>query len=474
MAVRKEMSFFPEQIDLTKITDISLSSKQVKKNSIFCAIQGNKFHGLDFKEEVFVKGAKFILSDRKTDDRDERVIFVSDLQQKLPLLLREYYNDEFPQNIIAITGTNGKSSVVNYIQQILAKTQHKSAMLGTLGFRANFADDISTGLTTPDICSFYRFLNYCKKNNCENFSFEASSHALDQGRFAGVAIKIAAFTNLSQDHLDYHQNMENYFQAKAKLFTNDYLVKDSVVVINNNDPYGQKLYKNCKESQKKILTFGRDADISYYFEPIKRRKLIKIFNQEYEIGANFLAEFELVNLACAVAVIEAMGYKFSSSDLAFLSNEKGRISVIDYPAKQAKIVIDFAHTEAALANILKALKPTANNLLLVFGCGGDRDQDKRAKMGLVAEQYADYVIVTDDNPRYENPEKIRKEILQSMHNAKEVADRREAIRKAFNQIEKGDILVIAGKGHEEYQIIKDQKNYFSDLEEVKTIIEDAK
>ena len=452
------------------ITNLTLNSKKVTKNSVFVALKGTKSNGNDYIDAAFSQGAICVLSDN-INAIERNIFYIANLKEKMAKIAQFFYPN-LPHNIIAVTGTNGKTSVVDFIRQLLWLLKSQVATIGTMGIYRN--DKLLEPVinTTPDIFSLHQAFSDFAKENCDNVVFEASSHAIDQARIAGLAINIAAFTNLTQDHLDYHQNMENYFAAKAKLFSS-YLISNGIAVINSDSDYAKKLKAICNLRRIKTITYGRrDADLLLH--SYENNKITLNYNNiSYEAVFNLSGDFQIDNILCAVAILLALNIDMKDiiSVTANLVAVKGRIEEVQL-AENFRVFVDYAHTPAALENILLSLKPYVaeqGRLIVVFGCGGERDMAKRAIMGEIADKYSDYIIITDDNPRNEDASSIRTEILSAINNktVQEIPDRTTAIKTALDIAQEGDIILIAGKGHENYQIIADQKLYFDDVEIVK-------
>lgn len=447
---------------------ITCNSKEVKPGSLFVAIKGLKFNGEDYVEEALAKGASTIVvsSEFKGKIIQNKIIKVENPRKYLSLAAKEFFLRQ-PENIVAVTGTNGKTSTANFFKQICNHIGFKSASIGTLGV---VCDEVifnnNDALTSPDPVKLHEILQTLADNKVTHVSLEASSHGLDQYRLDGVDIKAGALTNLTRDHLDYHSSMEKYFEAKLRLFTE--LVKETAV-INADIPEFNVLYSRCKEKNLRIISYGKKGGDIKLIDYNNSSLILDISGIKYKTAFNILGEFQIYNVMCALGLAVSVGIETKSaiSTLPTLSAVSGRLEYIG-EVNQAKVFVDFAHKPDALANVLNSLRNlTKGNIHVVFGCGGDRDQGKRAIMGEIAQELADIVIVTDDNPRTEDPAKIRSQILESCPKAIEVVGRSQAIKIALNQLKPYDVLVIAGKGHEDYQIIGIEKIHFSDQEEVR-------
>lgn len=450
-----------------EVAGLATDSRKVKENYIFFALKGENFNGEDFIPDSVRNGAKAIITTQSFPN--------TDLQTLVSKFCSIYFND-IPENYIAVTGTNGKTSTVNFIAQILNRLGKNSASVGTLGvlingdFEKNICD---TGMTSPDIITLYENLSTLKKQNINYVAIEASSHGLHQNRFGKLKFDICCFTNFTQDHLDYHKTFEEYFSAKKLLFTN-FTKPGSVAVLNADISEYTKLKKTCEENNIKVFDYGNNGKTLKILNSETENYGLKIYleyaDEVYSITPKLYGAFQVENIACAILAVA--NYGFTISEVIKACNDlkpvKGRMEVINIPRKKASAAVDYAHTPDALEKAIKAAKKhSKNRIITIFGCGGDRDKTKRPLMGKIAIQNSDIVIVTDDNPRTENAEQIRKEILAQAKNAIEIADRKEAILHGLNILQEGDVLLVAGKGHEDYQIIGDKKIHFSDSEVIK-------
>ncbi len=496
-------------IDVNSLKGVTQNSSSVEEGYLFAALKGVKLDGNDFIDDALSRGASVILSDNKKHDdkRDKRVITVENAREQFSHIVAEFYKKQ-PQNIIAVTGTNGKSSVVHFIDQILKKTSRKSAYIGTL----------SGNMTTPDPVSLHEKLAKMADNGVEYVAIEASSHGLEQYRIDGARVNVAAFTNLTQDHLDYHHNMEEYFTAKKRLFS-EILNENGTAVLNADIAQYHELKELCENRGIKVISYGEkgkeikleSCKISGLGQNIK----IKFYGVNYDVVIPLIGHFQIMNILCALGCCvagESKGLdtnfdslteekleasdgephgsakpKWRLNEVAHSKNEQryeqylaaiqelepaqGRLQKVSSDCGKYNAYIDYAHSPDALANVLETLRDYTNgNLICVFGCGGDRDKTKRSLMGGVAEKYADILIVTDDNPRSENPASIRSDILSGINskNIHEIPDRRQAINFAVEQMQTEDILLVAGKGHEQGQIFSDHTEKFDDVTEVNT------
>lgn len=457
------------------VTGITADSRLVKRGNLFAALPGSKGDGRSFIEAAIHHGASVILAPQGTvlpDNAGEDVVLITDdnPRKKFAHIAAAFY-DRQPETIVAVTGTSGKTSTVSFTQQLWDLCGIKScASLGTLGTRGPNIRKYG-GLTTPDSQALMAELADLSASGITHLAMEASSHGLDQYRLDGVALKAAAFTNLSRDHLDYHQDMDHYFQSKTRLFT-DLLPSDGMAVVPVDDEWGQKLLPLITQ---KTITLGGDIRIEA-IEAVPHGQSVSLnaFGMSYQIDLPLVGDFQVRNALTALGLVVASGIDADQaiSHLSSLQKIEGRLQQIEGHKDGAGIYVDYAHKPAALETILKTLRPhTQGRLICVFGCGGDRDPGKRPMMGKIAHDMADVVIVTDDNPRSEDPSSIRQQILAQAPGALEIGDRRKAIADAVNMARAGDVVVIAGKGHETGQIIADRVEPFDDAQEAKKAIE---
>lgn len=473
--------------DNVTIGDIQIDSRLLKPslNTIFFALEGRDTNGEKFIANAVEKRTKVIVAKKFTTTNHENVVFIAskDPFGLLIELLKIFYYP-LPKNIFAVTGTNGKTSVVEFARQIFDLLGMKAASIGTLGLTCDHIIKngfVDSPLTTPNIIGLYKNLSILKKNDVDHVAIEASSIGLDQKRMAGLKVKSGAFTNFSQDHLDYHADMKDYFAAKTLLFK-EILPQDSNVVLNADIPELKKLKKICEKNGHNIVDYGYNADCL---------KLVKVTEkkggQEIEIlykgnSYNFVIDinvnFQVFNLMCALGLVIG-SHRISKDKIEELlqkckklKSATGRMQkVANY--NEAQIFVDYAHTPDALEiSLQNTRKLNPKRLIILFGCGGDRDHSKRPLMGETSCKNADLVIVTDDNSRTENPTKIRKEILIGCDLKKtiEIDGRRNAIEKSLKMLKKGDIIILAGKGHEKYQSINGEKIDFDEVKIIKNII----
>ena len=459
-----------------KIKGISENSKEIEDGFIFVARKGTNLDGEAFIEEAIKNGALIIIRESDISPKETYPgtiqIQVKDIKKALSTLSLNFF--ENPQEkifLIGITGTNGKTSVSYFTKNILNLLGFKCGYIGTLFYET---DRIIPALeTTPSILKVASLLKEMADKDFKACVIEVSSHALHQDRLLGLFFDIAVFTNLSRDHLDYHQDMEDYYQAKKKLFRK-YLKGNSKIVISLESEYGRRLAEELKDFSPLLVNNGEiKGEILR-----KKNKLslkIKIKDKEYEVSTQLLGDYQAKNLATTLGILLAMGYKIEDllEPIKKLKNPIGRLELVaEY--KGAKIFVDYAHTPEALAEALKSLSSIKENRLIVlFGCGGNRDKGKRPLMGKVASMLADGIILTSDNPRFEDPLKIIEDIEKGINSSKPckiIPDRRSALEFAIKNLQEGDVLLVAGKGHETYQEIEGKRYPFSDQEEILKII----
>ena len=463
------------------ISGIADDSREVAEGYLFFAIPGTKQNGENYIEHAVKQGAKFIVLDRKskvaTRYKGIKYIEVDNPRAYLSKISSLFYQKQ-PNNIVAITGTNGKTSVANFFQQICALLGYKSASIGTLGImtseKSYKSKDIPS-LTSPTPIELHKILKELSDNSYTHVAIEASSHGIYQNRLDNVKFKATGFTNLSQDHLDYHSTLQTYFQAKLRLFS-EILEVGSYAVLNADIKEFEAIKQVCQECFIKVIEYGKKAkDLQIESASFNHWKM-KIFDQEYVLQSPLRGEFQLYNLLCSIGLAVACGlpvYKIIGI-LDKITAVKGRLELV---AKYngADVYIDYAHTPDSLKTVLLTLREICEgNLHVLFGCGGERDIEKRYMMGDIANKYADYIIVTDDNPRGEDSAIIRRQIMKACPNGAEIEGRGKAIEYAIKSLKVDDILVIAGKGHENYQLIANNKIYFSDFDEVQKLISNTK
>lgn len=453
--------------------NIKTNSKEVKNGDIFVAIKGNTVDGNDYIEEAISNGAKMIVSEY--GKYSVPTLNVDNTEEYLKDYLVNNYSSDFKDlKFIGVTGTNGKTTTTYLISEMLTVLGVSNAYIGTLGFYVNNELIEETNNTTPDILNLYNLIMKSKERGVEVIVMEVSSHALEFERIKGIKFDAVAFTNLTEDHLDFHKTMDNYLKSKLKIL--DYLKDEGTIIVNDDDTYG----KYFKKKNYKTVSLKKKSDFKVVnIKQINNQTKI-VFNSEngnYLTFTNLLGIFNVYNYMTALAVMSSMGFEIRTitqiSDRIYAPS--GRNEIINY--QDAKIVIDYAHTPDAVLKIINAAKEYTNgNVYTILGCGGDRDRKKRPIMGSYATGASDYCIFTDDNPRNEDEEQIMNDILVGVKkdNYEVEFSRRKAIQKGIDMLKEGDSLLILGKGHEDYEIFKGRKVHFSDKEEVLNYINKEK
>ena len=454
------------------IAGLTADSRKVQPGFLFAALPGTKTDGRGFIKDALAKGAAAVLTDTKTPGPGP---FVRDRnpRRRLALMAARYYARQ-PATVVAVTGTSGKTSTASYCQQIWGQLGFKSASIGTLGIRGPGVDRYGS-LTTPDPITLHADLAALAKAGVTHLAMEASSHGLDQYRLDGVRVAAGGFTNLARDHLDYHPTVDAYRAAKWRLF-GELLPKGAGAVVNADSPEFPALRDLCAQRGLDVLPYGRATPTAGLqlqdVEPQPGRLLLSFRYKDHAYRAEvaLAGTFQAWNVLCAIGLVLATGAPpgQAAAALGALQGAPGRMELAARHPNGAPIYVDYAHKPDALEAVLKEVRPqVTGKLAVVFGCGGDRDRGKRPIMGGIAVKLADRVYVTDDNPRSEQPGAIRKEILAAAPGAIEIGDRAEAIAAAIAALAPGDALVIAGKGHEQGQIVGDKVLPFDDMEVAK-------
>jgi UDP-N-acetylmuramoyl-L-alanyl-D-glutamate--2,6-diaminopimelate ligase len=445
-------------------------SRFIEPGDIFFALPGEKVHGNEFVGEAVKRGALAVISDKApVGDPGVPVIIVSDVRAAYARAASRIFEPQ-PEITVAVTGTNGKTSVASFVRQIWSYAGIAAASIGTLGVDTA-TRHIEGSLTTPDARTLHQSMRALKAQGIDHVAIEASSHGLEQRRLDGIHFEAVAFTNLSRDHLDYHADMDDYRNAKLRLFT-DLLVDGGPAVVNVDDPEYEPFMFAALGNGSTLLTVGREGAyievLSIKTEGYGQRVEVRHVGEKLSFHLPLTGEFQVSNAIVAAALAMSTGVDKAQAfpALSELKGAKGRLELVAEHGGAA-VFIDYSHTPDALKTALEALRPYATgSLRVVFGCGGDRDKGKRPQMGAIASELADDVIVTDDNPRTEDAATIRKEIMTAAKGAKEIGDRQSAITTAVKALKAGDVLLIAGKGHEDYQIVGTTKHHFSDHEAV--------
>ncbi|HHS81963.1 MAG TPA: UDP-N-acetylmuramoyl-L-alanyl-D-glutamate--2,6-diaminopimelate ligase [Devosia sp.] len=458
-----------------RVTGINSDSRAIAFGEAFFALPGSAHHGDEFAARAVERGARIVVSDREpSKPLGVETVVVKDVRGAYARAAARLFGPQ-PETILGVTGTNGKTTVASFVRQIWQQLGIKGASIGTLGLQS--AQGLEPGaLTTPDPLTLHRELARLKGEGVDHVVIEASSHGLDQRRLDGVRFKVVAFTNLSRDHMDYHENDEAYGAAKLRLFK-ELMAEGGAAVVNGDDMGHMPFLFGAMERGATPLSVGREGayiEISDIEREGWGQKVTgRLVGEPMEFHLPLAGEFQAANAVMAAAMVVAGGADKDAviPALEKLEGARGRLEkVADH--KGGAIFVDYAHTPDALKTALSALRPfVSGKLRVVFGAGGDRDQGKRAQMGEIACALADAVIVTDDNPRTEDAAAIRAQIIEACPRAVEVAPRQDAIHRVVAEMGKGDVVLIAGKGHEDYQIIGTVKHPFSDHEQVAKAIQ---
>jgi UDP-N-acetylmuramoyl-L-alanyl-D-glutamate--2,6-diaminopimelate ligase len=441
----------------SEVTGFAIDHRKVTKGNVFGAFRGAVFNGEDFIPAAVQKGAVAVVA--RPEAEVEGAVHLADAQpRRLFAQMAAKYFRPYPETVVAVTGTNGKTSTVEMTRQIWRMLGHRSASIGTLGVTTS-DDQVKTGLTTPDIVTFLSNVAGLKRMGISHVAYEASSHGLDQYRAEGVPLAAAAFTNFSRDHLDYHSSMDSYFEAKMRLF-DEVIEPGKTAVIWTDDAKSEEVIARAKRRRLDVMTVGRKGETIRLVEQaptaLGQTLVLEHGGKQHRLALPLIGAYQAANVMTAAALVLATGGEWRDvfSAMGRVAPVRGRLERAVISRAGAPVYVDYAHTPDALEAAIMALKPhVEGKLIIVFGAGGDRDQGKRAPMGEVATRLADVAIVTDDNPRSENPAKIRADIMAGAPGAIEVAGRKDAIARALEMAASGDIVLLAGKGHETGQII---------------------
>lgn len=485
--------FSPSIDNAVTINRLQLDSRLIQPGDLFISFPCDQDEA--YIRSALEKGASCVLVQQDCEQKVQKItdnlITIPDVRKAASDLATRFYSKQ-PPTLATVTGTNGKSSVIHFLSHLWETAQLPWGNFGTIGLYLSprFSQDKQPklsmpSLTTADALSFHKLLNELAGEGVTHFAFETSSHGLDQKRVHGARLKAAAFTNLTQDHLDYHQTMENYLEAKLKLFS-EVLGEGNWAVLNGNSPYFPRFKTTCEQRKHNILTYGLSSGSSPFDiqadnltpnceQPWEGTRIdLKIKDQQWhQLNIPLIGAFQIENALAAAGLALACGMNIESivKSLKTMQQVPGRLELVGVTPSKGSVYVDYAHTPDALETILKTLRPyTKNKLYVVFGCGGNRDTTKRPLMGEIAHKFSDVCIITDDNPRYEDPALIRQQIKAACPNAIEKGDRFEAMQFAINSLVEGDILVICGKGHEQGQIIGNNNLPFDDRQKAKDII----
>jgi UDP-N-acetylmuramoyl-L-alanyl-D-glutamate--2,6-diaminopimelate ligase len=462
------------QAETVAVRGLAVDSRTVKPGDLFFALAGSKTDGSRFIDVAIASGAVAIACERApAGERRVPFVITPNARRALALAAARFYPRQ-PQTIAAVTGTSGKTSVAAFTRQIWQRLGQTSASIGTIGL-VSPKRTIYGALTTPDPIALHRQLDEIANDGVTHLAFEASSHGLDQYRLDGVRIAAGGFTNLTRDHMDYHPDVAHYLAAKLRLFR-DLVVVGGAAVISADHDCSSEVFTAARERGLRIIAVGRNADgagegirlEAAAVEGFAQELALEHRGRRHMIRLPLVGEFQIENALVAAGLAIGTGSEVDAvlASLEHLEGAKGRLERVG-EHNGAPIFVDYAHKPDALAKALQALRPYAERrLVVVFGCGGDRDAGKRPLMGAIASENADTVIITDDNPRSENPEKIRAAILDAAKGAQDIGDRANAIKAGIAALQPGDALLIAGKGHETGQIVGNRTLPFSDHDAV--------
>jgi len=450
----------------SEVTGFALDHRNVAPGSVFGAFTGAVFNGEDFIGQAVERGAVAVVARPEAPSSEVPLLADPEPRRLFAELAAKFYAP-FPETAVAVTGTNGKTSTVEMTRQIWRMSGHRSASIGTLGVTTS-DEQVKTALTTPDIVTFLNNMAGLKRMGISHVAYEASSHGLDQHRAEGVPLAAAAFTNFSRDHLDYHETMDAYFEAKMRLF-GELLQSGRPAVIWADDPKSDQVIGVCRERGHEVMTVGRKGETIRLVEQsptaLGQKLLLEHGGKQHRLALPLIGAYQAANVLTAAGLVLATGGKWDSTFSAMqrVAPVRGRLERAVISRGGVPVYVDYAHTPDALEAAIAALRPHVDGrLITVFGAGGDRDQGKRPEMGRVATELSDVVIVTDDNPRSEDPAVIRSAIMAGAPGATEIGGRREAIAEAIRIAREGDIVLVAGKGHETGQIIGDKVLPFDD------------
>lgn len=463
------------------ITGLAVDSRDVREGFLFAALPGSKVHGARFVAAALELGAAAVLTDPEgaalaaeaLAGAEVALIVTDDPRQTLSFTAALWFGAQ-PATMVAVTGTNGKTSVASFVRQIWEEMDLPAVNLGTTGVEGAWTAPL--GHTTPEPITLHRALAEAARNGITHAAMEASSHGLDQRRLDAVQLKAAGFTNFTQDHLDYHESFEAYFAAKAGLFRR-VLPEDGVAVINMDDPKGAEMRAIATARGQAVLTVGQGIGdlnlLSQRFDATGQDLRFSYLGKPYMARLNLIGGFQAQNVLVACGLVIACGADAQEvfETLPYLRTVRGRMQLAATRANGANVFVDYAHTPDAVGTALRALRPhVMGHLVAIVGAGGDRDKGKRPLMGAAAAEAADRVIVTDDNPRSEDPATIRAAVLEGAPDALEVGDRAEAILRGVDALGPGDALLIAGKGHETGQVVGDAILPFDDVEQASVAV----
>lgn len=473
---------YPDDLSELEVTGLTYNSKLVEKGYAFVCMKGFHTDGHIYAMDAAFRGASVIICEEDIDLKTIPVLRVGNSRKILSKMSANFYeNEKAPFHLFGVTGTNGKTTISYMLKSIIEAENIQCGLIGTIGYHVG-SRDYEAQNTTPESCDLQNMFAQMKEEGIENCVMEVSSHALTLGKVDDITFDAAVFTNLTSDHMDFHKDTEDYYAAKKKLF---YLTKGTCIV-NLDDEYGRRLLEELKLDGKEVRGYSlKDKKAEYFgeiLETTERGSLIQVTEKaegSQMLKLNTPGIFTIYNGLAALAFARSAGYTFEAvqKGLENLKGVPGRFELVEN-SKGVIAIVDYAHTPDALEKVLKtATDFKKGRLICIFGCGGDRDKRKRAMMGMAAGKYSDYCIITSDNPRTEEQESITADIEAGIYetgcNYEIIENRYEAIKKAVSIYKKGDIIMIAGKGHETYQIIGTEKYHFDDREVVKKIIENG-
>ncbi|MDX9996448.1 MAG: UDP-N-acetylmuramoyl-L-alanyl-D-glutamate--2,6-diaminopimelate ligase [Phenylobacterium sp.] len=468
--VKRELAQDPE------ITGVTADSRKVKPGALFAALPGTNADGRAFARQALAQGAAAIIAESEIEGVDAPTIVTPDPRRAYALAAAAYFRAQ-PDVCVAVTGTNGKTSVATFCRQIFSRLGRNAASMGTLGVRTAAEQLTPPGLTTPDAADVAELLAELVGKGVTHLALEASSHGIDQRRLDGVKLTAAGFLNLTQDHLDYHGTMEAYLAAKLRLFE-ALLTRGGTAVLNADSEAYPAFAAAAVQAGHTVFSVGERGQglklVAREPTPEGQRLTVEAEGRTFEVALPLVGAYQASNALVAAGLCIATGEEVGPvlEALAHLEGAPGRLQRVGRGPRGGEAYVDYAHTPDGLETVLTALRPhVRGRLLVVFGAGGDRDRGKRPIMGEIAVRLADLAIVTDDNPRSEDPAAIRGEILAGAAGAREIGDRREAIRAAVAELAEGDVLVVAGKGHEQGQIVGSVVHPFDDVGEVRAALE---
>ncbi len=465
------------------IVGLTCDSRRVEPGYLFAALPGAVIDGRNYIDEALRRGAVAVLAAHGTtldapEYRNIPLLTDDNPRRRYAIMAARFFSLQ-PPMVTAVTGTNGKTSVVSFARQIWVRLGRKAASIGTLGLETNvkkISMERKAGLTTPDPAELHQELRELADRGVECMAMEASSHGLDQHRLDGVRLGAAAFTNISRDHLDYHGSMEEYLEAKQRLFVEIMGPGGTAVINADSDQFGA-LARIAEVSRQRVISYGRNGREIKLLDIIPRPDgqllSLSVMGSDYQVNLPLVGGFQAANALCALGLVLASGEKPQDAVVALeaLDQVPGRVNRVASLDNGAMVYIDYAHTPDALDNVLTALRHHARGrLVVVFGCGGGRDHGKRSEMGKIASRMADDVIITDDNPRDEAADEIRASIIAACPGGREIGDRAEAIRFAVRGLKSGDLLIVAGKGHETGQIVGGKVLSFNDADVVRAAV----